>query len=220
MLPNPEPIKIASVEINFSHPNTRPVIEYFRTDRNLEIEKAYKLTLQKNEKLLSWKAVDIDRDQLSFQLFYKSVGDDAKWLELEKEITTSYLILNGLAFPSGDYEFKLVVSDEKSNDPKNAYRIEKISSLLSIDNDPPILSAFTVFEDRVEFSLRDENSVIDKLSYSIDKKTFKMLYPVDAVYDDQEERFVINQTKTVKEIIIHGEDRMGNVFLKTLNLKQ
>ena len=168
--------------------------------------------------MISWQATDEDGDALVYHLYYKKAGDE-KWYLLEKELETSFVLLNTLAFPNGHYLFKLVASDEKVNTLESAYRSEVVSGLMTIDNTPPIIEAVTVLADRVEFTVRDEESAIWKLSYSLDKKNFNSTYPLDGVFDDRQEKFVIKKEKDVKEIVVYGQDRFGNVVLKTLEFK-
>lgn len=215
--------KIISITVNYSKQNTRPIIHYIRLGKNLDIEKKYKISLNKHEQIISWQASDEDGDLLLYNLHYKQHGD-TKWSVLEEKIETSFVLINTLAFPNSDYLFKLVASDEKGNTPQSVLQSELVSRVMTIDNTPPSITEVKVLQDRIDFTLQDGESPIEKLAYSIDKKKFNHIYPLDGIFDDKKEKFSIKfsinqKRKDLKKIIIYGEDRFGNTVIQSLDLE-
>ena len=210
--------KISALEINFSQKNNRPKITSFQIGKNLKIIKKYKISLKKHEKMLSWRALDADGDVLNYDLYYRALKDKS-WILLEKDIDEHFCLINSLAFPNGEYQFKLIAKERLGNSLKDSFSVERLSAPMSIDNTPPNISELNIFEDKIEFTISDEDSIIGQLQYSVNKKDFNQIFPEDKVFDAYVERFSIKREKSIKEIIIYGKDRSGNTLLKTIKIE-
>jgi hypothetical protein len=137
---------------------------------------------------------------------------------LVSQIEDNYFVFNYDNFTTGYYKIKLVVSD--SIDNTEFLNDQKVSKEFLIDNTPPQIKDDIFQNNILKFSVYDESSFIDKVEVSTNGSEFKEALPVDQIYDNREEKFLIdipfNGNGTLS-ILVKVYDQFGNVtFLKKL----
>jgi hypothetical protein len=86
-----------------------------------------------------------------------------------------------------------------------------------VDNTPPVIeiqpAAKTGGKPSVRFTVRDEQSAVSRVEYSLDASRWRVAYPVDGIADSRREDFVItlDDGDTGRSVIIRATDAMNNV---------
>ena len=160
-----------------------------------------------------WTARDGNDDQLEFAILYRG-EDESEWKLLKAELTEPIFAWDTSSVPDGSYTVKVVVSDERSNSPGAALTGERVSTSFDIDNSSPTI---TVAPARpaggrtvLPFTVRDGHSAVQRVEYSLDAKSWVVVYPLDGIPDSSEESFEVEVAGEVSRVIIRATDTMNN----------
>jgi hypothetical protein len=169
---------------------------------------------QKGLQTFVWKASDANDDKLQYDVFYRREGD-ITWRPLKPGLWDEILTWDTTSVPDGTYTIKVVASDAPSNAPATALSGELESISFDIDNTPPDI-AFTGTPGssrRVTFTVRDEQSVIQRVEYSLDASRWRVVYPVDGLADSRVETFEIALPPDAdpNNVIVRATDALNNV---------
>lgn len=160
-----------------------------------------------------WTARDGNDDQLEFAVFYRGEGE-RDWRLLKSGLTEPIFAWNTSSVPDGTYTVKVVASDEPSNSPGAALTGERISTTFDVDNSPPTIAVAPARtgNDRtiVPFTVRDGQSAVQRVEYSVDATSWRVVYPLDGIPDSSEESFEVEVGRDVSRIIIRATDTMNN----------
>ena len=173
---------------------------------------------------ISWKAIDPNKDTLSFDLYFRGEGERT-WKPLKEEEKKTTYQWDTTSVPDGTYRVKIVASDAPSNPESRALTHEKISKTFFIDNTPPVFKGLTVEPIRkpteevgksysVKALVVDKASGIASASFSVDSQDFKRLAPLDEVFDSKEEVIEFETeslTPGEHTLVVKVTDRAGNV---------
>jgi hypothetical protein len=147
---------------------------------------------QKGARTITWAASDANDDSLSYQLYYKTLGDNS-WHMLAENLSQNYYTIDGNRLADGDYIFKVVASDSPENPEGLALKNERSTSTIAIDNTPPAVKAGTPSTTgntvEVMFEANEATSRVVKGEYSIDGGQWKLVFPVDGIADSVKESF-------------------------------
>ena len=189
--------QIESVKLAYLPLNQKPYLEFVDFELDSDI--------------LSFSAVDPDEDCLLFNICYKEIGEG--WIELEKDITDTEIVVEKYAFPDGFYQFKVEVSDSPSNPPYYALSSFKVSDVYRIDNTPPSIK-IEVKGDRVFVDVSDDMSEIAFFDFSENASEFISIFPDDGIFDEKREDFKITIKPDTRHLVVRARDCSGNVALK------
>jgi hypothetical protein len=171
---------------------------------------------------------DSNNDALQLTIYFK--GEDEKaWKVMDKNTQKkgSYA-WDTLRLPDGKYQGKLVASDEPDNPPETALSAENIIQSIVIDNSRPIIKSMNTAmgaEDGryvISGTIKDEYSNIIKVQYTIDGQDWTSAYPVDGVFDSQEESFQITTkhlTPGDYTLIVNAFDSEGNIGVEKVMIE-
>jgi hypothetical protein len=170
---------------------------------------------QKGLQTLTWKADDNDGDRLSFAVFYRREGD-AAWREMKADWGDSIVVWDTTSVADGRYIVKVVASDLPSNAGDRALTGERESTLVDVDNTPPVLSTEVQRQaGAIHLLVRahDAQSAIAKLEYSLGGGRWVAVYPVDGTADSPDERFDITVASDadLARMVIRAFDTLQNV---------
>ena len=171
---------------------------------------------QKGLQTFVWKADDDNEDRLQYDVFYRREGETA-WKPLKRELWDPIFVWDTTSVPDGTYYVKVVASDAPSNSPDTALVGELESVSFDIDNTPPVVevqsSTRTGGKTTVRFAVRDEQSAVLRVEYSLDASKWRVAYPVDGIPDSRREEFVVTleDGDAARSIIIRATDAMNNV---------
>ena len=119
--------------------------------------------------------------------------------------------------PDGTYFVKVAASDAPSNSPGTALIGELESVSFDIDNTPPRIEMQPAARSRarttITFVVRDEQSSVQRVEYSLDASRWRMVYPKDGIPDSRREEFevTLDESESGRSVIIRATDAMNNV---------
>src|SRR5262245_5798803 len=180
---------------------------------------------QKGLQTFVWKAEDDNDDRLQYDVFYRREGDTS-WKPLKRDLWDPIVVWDTTSVPDGTYYVKVAATDTPSNSPDTALIGEFESVSFDIDNTPPVieLKSATRTGDKasVSFAVRDEQSAVLRVEYSLDASKWRVAYPVDGIPDSRREEFVVTveDGAAARSVIIRATDAMNNVATAVAEIKR
>ena len=171
---------------------------------------------QKGIQTLSWKADDPNQDTLSYDVYYRPLGD-ARYRPLRKGLTDAVLAWDTSTVPNGRYVVRITASDGPSNPESLALSADKESEPFDVDNTPPSVAASVSSGAplKVRAVARDENSLLRRAEFSVDGGRWEEVHPLDGINDSQEETYEIVPGPLAGAgphvIVVRATDLLGNV---------
>ncbi len=196
---------IKDICYSFITSNIAPKIESFKIEKDKkEGEKYYKL---------SWKAKDLNDDEIVYSLYFRRKGDK-RWRLLVDNIKETSFSITAKNFPEGEYKFKLVAKDIYSNPRSSSKKAERISEFKLIDFLPPRITNFSAIKGNISLSVEDNVSPIKRvlITEKLSSNSWRHILPEDGYYNSKKESIKIKNFKG-KQIIIKVEDLEGNTAL-------
>ncbi len=163
-----------------------------------------------------WRGEDENRDELVYEVQYRREGETA-WKSLKRNLTESILVWDTTSVPNGRYLVRVVASDAPSNAPPTALTGWLESTAFEIDNAPPVIAVTGVRRDgartTIAFEVRDDQSAVLKVEYSLDGDRWNAVYPRDGLADSRTEQFelVLEAEAGAKGVILRAADALNNV---------
>lgn len=171
---------------------------------------------QKGLQTFVWKADDDNGDDLTYDVFYRREGE-VTWRLLKGELGDTLLVWDTSSVPNGTYVLKVAASDTRGNPPDAALVGELESSSFEIDNVAPSVQPGTVRRDGARFvvpaEIRDADSVITRVEFSVDAQRWQPAFPRDGILDARQESFEIrlDADASGRTLVIRATDALGNV---------
>jgi hypothetical protein len=177
----------------------------------------YRRSLTNGFRRVSWRAQDENKDRLNYSLFFRFKNEN-NWLLLKKDLTRSSHTWDSRSMPDGNYQLKIIASDEKSNPLNATLFAEKTSDWFIIDNSRPEIKNISLKKSGtdsayVSFTVWDKLSTIKKVEFSLNAQKWNWVYPQDQVCDTKEEKFnfKINiPQKDYRIIVLKATDKSEN----------
>ena len=150
---------------------------------------------QKGLQTFVWKADDDNDDRLQYDVFYRREGETA-WKVLKRGLWDPIVVWDTTSVPDGTYVVKVAASDAPSNSPATALRrrarerdaststTRRRASSCSRRRAPARARPST-------FVVRDEQSAVQRVEYSLDASRWRMVYPKDGIPDSRREEFEV-----------------------------
>jgi sugar lactone lactonase YvrE len=155
-----------------------------------------------------WRAEDDNGDNLSYDVFYRREGETS-WKILKRSMDDEILVWDTTSVPNGRYTVRIVASDLPSNPTSGALAGARESNVFAIDNVPPVITVTSVRRNdgraTITFEVRDANSSVQKVDYSLDGDRWQSVYPKDGIADSRFEQF---------ELTLEGEAVSRGVTLR------
>jgi len=173
-------------------------------------------TYQKGLLTFVWRGEDDNRDELTYDVFYRREGETT-WKVLKRAVTDPILVWDTTSVPNGSYLLRVVASDAPSNSPTTALTGAMESTSFEIDNAPPEVTIASVRRDgarlTIVFDVRDDHSSVQKADYSLDGDRWQTIYPKDGIADSRVEQFelVLEGEAAARGVIIRAVDALNNV---------
>lgn len=171
---------------------------------------------QRGLQTFAWKAADDNNDELSYDVSYRREGDTA-WRVLKSDLRDTLLVWDTSSVPNGTYVLKVLASDRKANPADLALAGEMESSSFEIDNVAPTVQIGSVRRDGTRFivaaDIRDGDSAITKVEYSLDAQRWQPAFPRDGILDGRQEGFDLRLDADAagRTLVIRAIDALGNV---------
>lgn len=173
-------------------------------------------TYQKGLQTIVWKAEDDNGDELTFDVLYRREGETS-WKMLKSGLSDSIFVWDTTSAPNGAYSLKVVASDAHANPADTALEGELESSSFDIDNTPPTITVLPVRRDGNAFvvtvDVKDTDSPIRQVEYSIDTDKWQSAFPRDGLLDSRVEHVEIrlDQSAAGRTLVLRATDTMSNV---------
>lgn len=171
---------------------------------------------QKGLQTFVWKAEDDNDDRLLFDILYRREGETS-WKLLHRGLTDPIFVWDTTSVPDGTYVVKVSASDALSNSPGAALVGELESVSFDIDNTAPAIelkpATRTGSRTTITFTVRDEQSPVQRVEYSLDASRWRLAYPKDGIADSRREDFEVRleESEPARSVIIRATDAMNNV---------
>jgi hypothetical protein len=173
-------------------------------------------TYQKGLQTIVWKAEDANTDRLQFDVLYRREGETA-WKALKRGLWDPIFVWDTTSVPDGTYFVKIAASDAPSNSPGTALVGEMESVTFDVDNTPPRIdvqpAARAGVRTTIVFAVRDEQSPVQRVEYSLDASRWRVVYPRDGIPDSRREEFevTLDDTEVGRSVILRATDAMNNI---------
>ncbi len=173
-------------------------------------------TYQKGLQTLQWRAEDDNEDELTYALYYRREGD-ALWKLLKEGLSDTIFVWDTTTVANGTYFVRVVASDAPTNAAATAVSGELESAAFDIDNTPAVIGGVAARLDGsrtlVTFDVRDEQSSIQRVEYSLDGVEWRAVFPVDGIADSRSERYelAVDGRLGPRGLTIRVIDVMNNV---------
>ena len=180
---------------------------------------------QKGLQTFVWKAEDENDDRLQYDVFYRREGDTT-WKPLKRGLWDPIVVWDTTSVPDGTYYVKVTATDAPSNSPSTALVGSFESVSFDIDNTPPVIEVQSATragtKATVKFVVRDEQSTVSRVEYSLDASRWRVAYPVDGIPDSRREDFevTLDGAEAARSIIIRVTDAMNNVATAVAEIKR
>jgi hypothetical protein len=166
---------------------------------------------------LTWQADDPNGDQLIYALYVKA-ADEREWHLLKDKIHQASYTIDPGALPDGKYVARLVASDEESNPPNLARKVELLSAPFWVDNTPPevevLRQTVTGSTAEVQFSAEDSTSPLRDADTSLDGNDWHSILSDDGIVDSRKETFTLKLTHLSPGehvLVLRASDTSGNI---------
>ncbi|HEY4103273.1 MAG TPA: fibronectin type III domain-containing protein, partial [Polyangiaceae bacterium] len=175
---------------------------------------------------LSWKVDNPDKDDLRFRLQYRQVGSQT-WFDLlkpQEKLTKESYSWETADLPEGRYRVRVVATDELSNPPDRVTRDEMESSVVLVDNTPPVIEGLKVVGKRVQGVAIDGVGPIARIEISqAGSDEWTPFYPTDGIFDEPREEFDADVSKllpvTPALLTLRVYDKANNFVVRSILLK-
>jgi WD40 repeat protein len=181
-------------------------------------------TYQKGLQTFIWKAEDENGDELRYDVLYRREGDTS-WKVLKADLVDTILVWDTTSAPNGTYVAKVVASDHRSNPPDAALRGERESASFDVDNTVPVVTLGSPRREAgailVPFDVRDADSPITRVEYSVDSQSWQTAFSQDGILDARREQFTLRLDPSAagRTLVIRAADAMNNVGSGELLIK-
>ena len=180
---------------------------------------------QKGLQTLVWKAEDDNNDRLQYDVLYRREGETT-WKALKRGLWDPIFVWDTTSVPDGTYVVKIAASDAPSNSPATALVGEMESTTFDVDNTPPRIevqpATRTAGRTTIAFAVRDEQSPVNRVEYSLDASRWRVVYPKDGIPDSRREEFevVLDEDEATRSIIVRAADAMNNIATAVAEMKR
>ena len=139
-----------------------------------------------------WLAHDENGDSLVYKVEIRGSGE-SEWKLLKDKIRDKEYSWDSTAFPDGEYELRVTVSDAPGNPPAEALSSSLVSDPFLIDNTPPEITGLTATANGPHIDVRwrahDARNIIDHAEYSVNGGDWVVAEPVTRLSDSPEEEY-------------------------------
>lgn len=171
---------------------------------------------QKGLMTFVWRADDENGDELHYDVLYRREGE-ITWKVLKQGLTDEILVWDTTSVPNGTYVLRVVASDAASNPPPTALTGHLDSNTFDIDNTPPVVHIGNIRREGTRtimaFDVRDDQSAVRKVEYSLDGTRWVPVYPKDGIADSKFEEFelTLEGDAGARGVVIRASDALNNV---------
>ena len=162
-----------------------------------------------------WRAEDDNRDELVYDVQYRREGE-TDWKVLRRGLRDAIFVWDTTSVPNGRYVVQVAASDLPTNAPDAALAGSMESTTFEVDNTPPTVTVTGARREGARailaFDVRDTDSAVQKVEYSVDGDRWQTVYPKDGIADSRFEQFDLPlEGDAARGVIIRATDSLNNV---------
>lgn len=178
---------------------------------------------QRGLQTFAWKAEDENGDDLTYSVLYRREGETG-WRTLKSGLTDTLTVWDTSSAPNGTYVVKVVASDARAHPEAQALAGEMESVSFDIDNTPATVTVGAVTRDGARFvvpvEVRDADSPLTRVEYSIDAQRWQTAHPRDGMLDARRELFEIRLEADAagRTLVVRATDALNNVSVGQVQL--
>ena len=139
---------------------------------------------------VTWKVDNPDADELRYRVQFHREGE-TRWLDAtrpDEVLTKAELDWETATLPEGRYRVRVDASDELANPPSDASHFILESSLVLVDNTPPVFKSISMNGHRLRAEVVDGLGPITRIEATSDGRVdWHPLGPVDGILDTADE---------------------------------
>jgi flavin-binding protein dodecin len=145
---------------------------------------------------------------------------------LQRGLWDPIFVWDTTSVPDGTYFVKVSATDAPSNSPATTLVSELESTSFDIDNTPPRVevqpSARAGSRTSITFAVRDDQSAVQRVEYSLDASRWRIVHPKDGIPDSRREEFevLLDEAEAGRSVIIRATDAMNNVSTAVAEIKR
>lgn len=167
--------------------------------------------------VFSWEADDPNGDTLSYDLYLKST-DEQQWHLLKGNLKDASFTLQPSSLANGEYQARLVASDEPSNPPGQALKTELVSASFWADSTPPEVHVLSQnlhgASAVIRFQALSQVAPLKKAEVSVGENHWRDIISDDGIVDSRKEIFTVklNGLQAGEHVVsLRATDTAGNV---------
>ena len=174
---------------------------------------------------LKWKVTNDDKDALVYRVeMREELGKAWRRISGTKALEKAEFEWDTEAVPDGYYRVRVVASDEKENAPQHTLTDTRISARLLVDNRKPTVTGLAARYPQVSGTARDSYSPVKRIEYSIDGENWRLVGPLDGIFDSPGEAFRFKLPADVPRgdhvLAVRAFDEAGNVGVAQVKFKK
>ena len=174
---------------------------------------------------LKWKVENEDKDDLVYRLDMREEMSTA-WRRISgtKPLEKAEFEWDTEPVPDGYYRVRVVASDEKANAPEHTLTDTRVSARLLVDNRKPTVTGLAARYPQVSGTARDSYSPIKRIEYSIDGESWRLVGPLDGIFDSPGEAFRFKLPADIPRgnhvLAVRAMDEAGNMGVAQVKFKR
>jgi hypothetical protein len=147
---------------------------------------------------VKWKVDNTDSDSLVYRLYYREeLGVMWRLISGPDPVDKTEFEWDTESVPDGYYRVKVVASDEKDNPESATLADSELSERVLVDNRRPEVAGLSVRFPWAAGIARDSYSPIKRIEYSVDGGPWRLVAPLDGIYDSPAEGFRVHLAETL-----------------------
>ena len=175
---------------------------------------------------IGWKVDNSDNDSLRYRLWFKKDGQTT-WREITRDsepLTKTEYDWDASAMPEGLYRIKVEASDELSNPPGDVQTYSLESTVVRVDNTPPVISGLAMNGRKLTARVVDGLGPVVRVELAIDGRLeWRPLPAADGIFDTADERVDADVSSIVPPgshlVTVRAYDAAGNAALAEIETK-
>ena len=172
-----------------------------------------------------WKVENDDKDDLVYRLdMREEMGKAWRRISGTKPLIKTEFEWDTEPVPDGYYRVRVVASDEKANSPKHTLTDTRVSARLLVDNRKPTVTGLAARYPQVSGTARDSYSPIKRIEYSIDGESWRLVGPLDGIFDSPGEAFRFKLPADLPRgdhlLAVRAMDEAGNMGVSQVRFRK
>jgi hypothetical protein len=175
---------------------------------------------------VSWRVDNPDSDALRYRLAYRLDGQNVyrDMTRPDDPLTKAEYDWDTASLPEGSYRVRVEATDEAVNPPDRVFRHSLESSIVLVDNTPPVFRNFTAQGRRVRGDVVDGVGPIVRIDAAVDgKNEWHPYFPLDGIFDEPAEAFDLDVSPFVGAgnhlVAVRVFDQAGNFVVRDIEMK-